>query len=161
MTYYTILNTPAGELLLMSDGETVTGMHWTVFRRAPKVSAEWVENREVLSEAIAQLDEYFAGTRQVFDLPIKFGGTPFQNSVWQELLKIPFGAHTTYQTIATTIGNPRAVRAVGTAVGSNPISIVVPCHRVLATSGKLGGYAGGLDGKRALLTTERIVWREA
>jgi O-6-methylguanine DNA methyltransferase len=159
MTYYTILNTPAGEMLLMSNGEAITGMHWTVFRRAPKVSAEWSENKEVFGNAIAQLDEYFAGKRKAFDLPIEFDGTPFQQSVWRELLKIPFGAQTTYQTIAQTIGKPKAVRAVGTAVGSNPISIVVPCHRVLATSGKLGGYAGGLDGKRMLLSTEQIAWK--
>lgn len=161
MTYYTIFTTPAGEMLLLSDGEAITGMHWTVFRRAPKVSAEWTENREVFGDAIAQLDEYFAGERKVFDLPIKLAGTPFQQSVWSELLKIPFGAQSTYQTIARTIGKPNAVRAVGTAVGSNPISIVVPCHRVLATSGKLGGYAGGLDGKRTLLRAEQIAWKEA
>jgi len=161
MTYYTLHNTPAGELLLMSDGETVTGIHWTVFRRAPRVSADWTENKEVFKDVIAQLDEYFAGKRQTFDLKIAFAGTPFQQSVWKELQKIPFGAHTSYQAIAETIGKPKAVRAVGTAVGSNPICIVVPCHRVLATSGKLGGYAGGLDSKRALLTTEQIAWKEA
>ena len=148
-------------MLLTGDGETITGMYWTVFRRTPEVRADWTQNKAMFRDATTQLDEYFAGTRQEFDLKFEFAGTPFQKSVWNELQKIPFGASTSYQVIAEAIGKPKAVRAVGTAVGSNPICIVVPCHRVLATSGKLGGYAGGLDSKRVLLATERIAWKEA
>jgi len=144
----------------MSDGEAIIGMHWTVFRRAPKVAVDWVESKAVFRDAISQLSEYFAGKRKTFDLNVTFGGTPFQQAVWHELQKIPFGEHMSYQAIATIIGKPKAVRAVGTAVGSNPLSIVVPCHRVLASDGRLGGYAGGLDGKRALLATEQIAWKE-
>jgi methylated-DNA-[protein]-cysteine S-methyltransferase len=161
MMYYTLHTTPAGDMLLTGDGETITGMYWTVFRRAPRVGADWIENKATFSDATTQLDEYFAGARQAFDLKFAYSGTLFQESVWRELQKIPFGVSTSYQAIAEAIGKPKAVRAVGTAVGSNPVCIVVPCHRVLATSGKLGGYAGGLDGKRVLLKTERIAWKEA
>lgn len=148
-------------MLLTSDGEAITGMHWTVFPRAPKVSLGWIESKAFFSGVIAQLDEYFAGKRQKFDFAIKFEGTPFQQSVWNELQKIPYGAHTSYQAIAATIDRPKAVRAVGTAVGSNPLCIAVPCHRVLTSDQKLGGYAGGLDSKRTLLSTEKIAWKEA
>lgn len=158
MTYYTFTETPAGTLLLIGDGTTVTGAHWKVFKRAPVVGTDWVENKEVFSEVIQQLDEYFAGTRQVFDFDFTLTGTEFQMAVWRELEKIPFGTRSSYLAIATAIGRPNAVRAVGTAVGSNPISIIVPCHRVLTTSGHLGGYAGGLLGKEMLLSTEKIAW---
>ena len=156
--YYTLTDTPAGTLLLMGDGKTVTGMHWEVFKRRPAVNPEWTEDKSVFSGAIQQLDEYFAGTRQAFDFDYAISGTEFQMKVWQELEKIPYGARSSYQAIANTIGNPKAVRAVGTAVGSNPISIIVPCHRVLTSMGKLGGYAGGLSSKMVLLDREAIAW---
>ena len=154
--YYTYLDTPAGRLLLISDGRQVTGMHWVVFRRAPVPLASWIERPDVFTEVIAQLTEYFAGTRRIFDFLYVMQGTLFQQAVWKELERIPYGVATTYRTIAQAIGNPKAVRAVGTAVGSNPMSIVVPCHRVLATDGTLGGYAGGLESKQVLLSRESI-----
>jgi O-6-methylguanine DNA methyltransferase len=130
-----------------------------VFKRAPAVQPDWIEDREVFADAITQLNEYFTGTRQEFDFAYEYQGTSFQKKVWDELVKIPFGAKTSYQKIAQMIGNDKAVRAVGTAVGSNPISIVVPCHRVLTSRDTIGGYAGGLLAKQLLLQTENIAWR--
>lgn len=158
MTYYTWLDTPAGTLLLMGDGIVITGMHWKVFKRAPAVLPHWIEDAKPFDTAITQLQEYFAGTRTEFDFPYSFEGTDFQKQVWQRLAAIPYGKKTSYQAIAEAVGRPRAVRAVGTAVGSNPLSIVVPCHRVLTSVSTLGGYAGGLDGKRLLLQTEGIAF---
>lgn len=108
----------------------------------------------LVHEAARQLEEYFAGRRRVFDLPLDLRGTVFQRRVWSELLKIPFGETRTYAEVARAIGAPRAVRAVGAANGANPVPIVVPCHRVVATGGGLGGYRGGLQLKRRLLEME-------
>jgi len=158
MTYYTWLDTPAGTLLLVGDGMAVTGVYWKVFRRTPAVSPDWTENVTVFEPVIQQLREYFAGNRMTFDFTYRFAGTEFQKQVWQKLAAIPYGKKTSYQSIAEAIGRPKAVRAVGTAVGSNPLSIVVPCHRVLTSVNTLGGYAGGLEGKRLLLQTEGITF---
>lgn len=154
--FYSYVETPAGTMLLIGDGQKVTGMHWKVFKRAPIADPSWIEDRSVFSGALRQLDEYFAGTRRTFDFAYAPSGTPFQLSVWQELAKIPYGEKRSYLDIATAIGKPRAVRAVGTAVGSNPISIVIPCHRVLGTNSRLHGYAGGLASKQRLLELEKI-----
>ncbi len=102
-----------------------------------------------------ELDEYFAGRRRAFDLVLAPAGTPFQLAVWEELRRIPFGGTTTYGELARRVGRPTAARAVGAAVGRNPISIIVPCHRVVGSDGALTGFAGGLDRKRALLALER------
>jgi len=158
--YYTYCDTPAGTLLLTNNGDRLTGVYWKVFARSPKVLPNWYEDESKFTDVMQQLDEYFAGTRTSFDLMYEVAGTDFQKSVWREIAKIPYGTRITYKDIAEAIGKPKAVRAVGTAVGSNPISIAVPCHRVLATSGKLGGYAGGLDSKRILLGIERISYIE-
>lgn len=152
--YYTHLQTPAGALLLTHNGQQMTGMYWTVFKRAPQPDTHWIERPDLFKSTIRELEEYFAGTRKTFSTQFQVAGTPFQKAVWNELAKIPYGKTTTYLAIATAIGKPKAVRAVGTAVGSNPVSIAVPCHRVLATSGGLGGYAGGLESKQTLLTLE-------
>ncbi|MNF83155.1 Methylated-DNA--protein-cysteine methyltransferase [compost metagenome] len=109
----------------------------------------------VLVRAAGQLREYFAGARQHFDLELEFSGTEFQKKVWAALLTIPFGETRSYSQIAEQIGNPSAVRAVGAANGKNPISIIAPCHRVIGASGKLTGFAGGLEAKALLLTLER------
>ena len=116
-------------------------------------------NRSTCDSALAapvrnQLNEYLSGKRKSFSLPLKLEGTSFQKLVWNELLKIPYGTTTTYAAIATAIGNPKACRAVGRAVGANPIFIIVPCHRVIGSSGKLTGFAYGLDVKRTLLDRE-------
>lgn len=118
--------------------------------------AELVEQPDhpILSAAQQQLSEYFTGTRQQFDLPLDFEGTSFQKQVWQALLAIPYGETRSYKQIAEQLGNPKAVRAVGAANGKNPISIIAPCHRVIGSSGKLVGFAGGLDNKKVLLNLE-------
>lgn len=158
MTYYTWLDTPAGELLVIGDGRVVTGMYWKVFKRLPAISTEWVMKPEIFTGVAQQLQEYFAGARHDFDFTYDLQGTTFQKQVWDELRKIPYGAKTSYRAIADAIGKPKAVRAVGTAVGSNPIMIAVPCHRVLTTVDTLGGYAGGLPSKQLLLQTEGITF---
>jgi O-6-methylguanine DNA methyltransferase len=159
--YYTFHDTPAGGMLLVADDMVITGLHWIVFKRVPNVDPAWTENKARFVELIGQLDDYFAGTRQVFDIAYRFAGTDFQKRVWHELEKIPHGASSSYGTIAAAIGRPNAVRAVGTAVGSNPISIIVPCHRVLTSTGGIGGYAGGVVGKQLLLRTEGISLRHS
>ncbi len=158
--YYTCTDTPAGILLFISDGTVVNGIHWKVFKRTPGVAKDWEENRTIFKEVLDQFDEYFAGQRQTFTFAYSFQGTTFQKAVWKELEKIPYGAYSSYQAIANAIGKPKAVRAVGTAVGSNPLSIVIPCHRVLTSSIKLGGYAGGIKSKTYLLKREGILFRD-
>ena len=153
--FYHYFDTPAGTILCTSDGNAITGMHWKVFKDAPIPAADWTERADIFAPIMTELAEYFAGKRTAFSTKHQASGTPFQQAVWSELLKIPYGRTTTYQTIATAIGRPKAVRAVGTAIGHNPISIVVPCHRVLASSGGLGGYAGGLASKQLLLNIEK------
>ena len=109
----------------------------------------------LLSEAVAQLEAYFDGKLRRFDLPLDLGGTEFQRRVWEQLVQIAYGDTRTYTQVATAIGHPSAIRAVGSANGQNPVAIIVPCHRVVRTGGGLGGYGGGLDAKRALLALER------
>lgn len=109
---------------------------------------------QVLLSAKEQLEEYFAGKRKNFDMPIGLGGTDFQRKVWMEVAKIPFGQTTTYMKLSQKLGNPAAIRAVGAAIGANPILVILPCHRILGSDGSLTGYAGGLDRKKALLELE-------
>ncbi len=113
-----------------------------------------VRDRQRCRVVVQQLEEYFRGHRREFDLPLAASGTPFQTKVWQALCKIPYGETISYQTLATRVGNPKASRAVGSANGANPIPIVVPCHRVITSDSRLGGYASGLDAKRTLLELE-------
>jgi methylated-DNA-[protein]-cysteine S-methyltransferase len=116
---------------------------------------------ELLASAAEQLDAYFSGESTTFDLRLQPQGTDFQHEVWNALSRLPFGTTTTYGAIATCIGRPRAVRAVGLAIGANPLSIVVPCHRVIGANGSLTGYASGLDNKRFLLDHEMRVLRQS
>lgn len=157
--YYTLKDTPAGKLLLLGDNEQFHGIFWEVYKKTPVLQDSWIEDANKFKPLLAQLDEYFTGDRQTFSLPTNVRGTAFQKAVWQEIAKIPFGGKTSYQGIAEAIGRPKAVRAVGTAVGSNPLSIIVPCHRVLTSTGSLGGYAGGLDAKKTLLAIENIHYK--
>jgi methylated-DNA-[protein]-cysteine S-methyltransferase len=120
------------------------------------VRADWRSATEPFAAARDQLDEYFAGERTEFDLPLGHAGTRFEEQVWSALRRIPYGATATYGEIARGIGHPTGARAVGTANGRNPIAIVVPCHRVVGAGGKLTGYAGGLDRKRFLLELEGL-----
>lgn len=158
--YYAIKNTPAGKLLFTSNGSTITGIHWVAFKRAPQIQLDWIENKEIFSEVISQFEEYFIGKRTNFTFTYNLQGTEFQKAVWKELESIPYGKSSSYKAIATAIGRPKAVRAVGTAVGSNPLSIIVPCHRVLTSTAALGGYAGGIESKKCLLQIENISFTE-
>lgn len=152
--------TPLGPVLLRASAAGLSGLWFEGQRHHPPldVTATWsvAEDHPVLVAAANQLDAYFAGRRSRFDLPLDLSnGTAFQQAVWQCLLALPFGQQVAYGELGARIGRPRAVRAIGSAVGRNPISIVVPCHRVLASDGGLAGYAGGIERKRALLDLER------
>ena len=147
---------PLGAVTLAATDAALAGV-WFEHQRHWPDTRGWQDDpaHPVLREAAAQLADYFAGRRQHFDLPLDLShGTAFQQSVWQALLAIPAGRTTSYGAISAGLGNPAAVRAVGSAVGRNPISVIVPCHRVLGTNGSLTGYAGGLERKSALLELE-------
>jgi len=144
-----IVSTPIGDVLLVGNGAALTEL---LLPDAWTCSAE--EPDAILDEAAGQLQAYFARQREDFDLPLATKGTPFQHSVWQALLDVPYGTTTTYSALAQRIGKPGAARAVGLANGSNPIAIIIPCHRVIGASGTLVGYGGGLPRKRWLLGLE-------
>ena len=153
---YKWMNSPIGRLKLVATGNALAGVRWETERPGRvRVNTE-NENKAhpVLVEAEHQLDEYLRGRRQAFTLALDLAGTEFQRSVWNALLTIPFGETRTYEQIARQIGRPTAMRAVGAANGRNPISVVVPCHRVIGSTGDLTGFAGGLDAKAFLLTLE-------
>jgi methylated-DNA-[protein]-cysteine S-methyltransferase len=120
-----------------------------------ELNAEFVERDEILEKTRTQLDEYLQGRRREFDIPVLMVGTDFQKSVWNELMKVPYGATSTYLQLAKDVGNEKAVRAVGNANAANPISIIVPCHRIIGSDGGIVGYGGGLSVKRRLLELER------
>ncbi|HSG96535.1 MAG TPA: methylated-DNA--[protein]-cysteine S-methyltransferase [Woeseiaceae bacterium] len=152
--YYCYLDTPIGELLLAGDdvGLSMVGFPKGSMRRQPE--PDWIFNEKQLDKARTQISEYFDGTRREFDLPLQLGGTEFQVSVLEALQQIPYGETVSYGEIARRIGRPKAVRAVGAANGRNPLPIVVPCHRVIGSTGDLTGFGGGLDTKEALLRME-------
>lgn len=152
--YYCYFDTPIGELLLAGEDDALTmiGFPKGAMRRDPE--ADWIFNEQPFEEVRRQLSEYFAGERKDFDLPLALNGTEFQVSVLEALQEIPYGETTSYGVIAKRIGRPKAVRAVGAANGRNPIPIIVPCHRVIGSSGDLTGFGGGLDTKEALLRLE-------
>ncbi|MBN9340744.1 MAG: methylated-DNA--[protein]-cysteine S-methyltransferase [Comamonadaceae bacterium] len=151
---------PLGEVRLAASSQGLVGLWFDGQRHLPAQldgPGAWpaADAHPVLREAARQLQEYLGGTRTRFDLPLDLrGGTPFQQAVWQALCAIPRGRTTSYLAIAQALGKPAAVRAVGAAVGRNPVSVAVPCHRVLGSDGSLTGYAGGLERKRALLRLE-------
>lgn len=154
-TYYTTIDSPLGPLVALSDGAFLTGLYLPNHKGWNGPAAAWVESETPFAAGRRQLSEYFAGTRQEFDVPLRSEGTPFQQQVWRELARIPFGTTITYAELARRIGQPGASRAVGNANGRNPISILVPCHRVVGTNGTLTGYAGGVEKKQWLLAFER------
>jgi len=161
MIYYTHCESPILPLLLTSDGSNLTGLYMTPHKYGPEVDAtrEWVKDNTArpFAETKAQMSAYFAGELTEFDLPMSPEGTDFQRQVWIELLNIPYGTTCSYGEMAQRIGNPKGSRAVGLANGKNPISIIVPCHRVIGANGKLTGYGGGLERKEALLKFETAV----
>jgi methylated-DNA-[protein]-cysteine S-methyltransferase len=150
---HSYLPSPIGDLLLIGDGTHLTGLYTAEHVRMPTELG--VRSDREFAEVRSQLTEYFAGERADFDLPLAPVGTPFQQRVWQRLRQIPLGQTSSYGELAAEIGQPAAVRAVGMANGRNPISIIVPCHRVVGSTGALTGYAGGLAAKRWLLDHER------
>jgi methylated-DNA-[protein]-cysteine S-methyltransferase len=155
MNAFSYFASPIGRLLLTSDGTALTGLYMEPSRKSQSTEG-WAQDPGVapLTATLQQLSEYFAGTRREFDLPLRLEGSTFQQRVWRELTEIPFGATWSYGQLAKRIGNPSASRAVGLANGRNPISILVPCHRVIGADGSLTGYGGGLERKRWLLAHE-------
>ena len=156
MTYYTYFDSPLQPLLLTSDGTALTGLFMVAHKHGPEVGTDWTQDDGAAPflEAKRQLAAYFAGNLTDFDLPLALVGTAFQKRVWDELRRIPHGNTVTYGELARRIGSPNACRAVGLANGRNPLSIIVPCHRVVGANGKLIGYAGGMARKEALLALE-------
>jgi methylated-DNA-[protein]-cysteine S-methyltransferase len=154
--FFTTFESPVGPLLLMSDGRSLTGLHTDSDKHRPATRPDWVEDGDAVpfAEVKSQLRGYFEGGLTDFDLPLAPQGTEFQIRVWQELRGIPFGETISYAELAHRIGNPNASRAVGMANSRNPISIIVPCHRVIGSDNSLTGYAGGLERKRMLLVHE-------
>lgn len=153
--YFTQIESPLGPLLLAGDESGLHEVRFVNGRRPGKADPSWIENPEPLKEAVKQLRAYFAGELEAFDLPLKPQGTRFQLDVWKNLRDIPFGETISYGELARRMGNPKASRAVGLANGSNPIPIIIPCHRVIGSDGKLTGYGGGLRNKETLLALER------
>ena len=149
-------DSPLGGITLAATDQGLAGVWFDQQRHSPDMTGwQRSDDHPVLREAATQLADYFAGRRQHFDLPLDLShGTAFQQSVWRALLAIPSGQTTSYGALSASVGKPAAVRAVGAAVGRNPISVIVPCHRVLGSDGSLTGYAGGLERKSALLELE-------
>ena len=154
---YMYMDSPVGALKLVAHDHALVAVMWDNEDHKRVRLAELVENQQhpMLHQVKQQLQEYFAGQRQQFDLPIDFQGTAFQQQVWQALLQIPYGETRSYKQIAFQLGNEKAVRAVGAANGKNPISIIAPRHRVIGSGGALVGFAGGLDKKQILLSLEQ------
>jgi methylated-DNA-[protein]-cysteine S-methyltransferase len=148
MQYQTSLNSPLGCLILKSTGQAITAVSFS------EIDLQEENTCEVLETCKEQMDNYFSGKSLAFDLPLSPEGTEFQQKVWAELLKIPYGETITYMEMAVRLGDPKCIRAAGTANGKNPIAIVIPCHRVIGTGDKLTGYAGGIWRKKILLELE-------
>ncbi|PAT32055.1 methylated-DNA--[protein]-cysteine S-methyltransferase [Vandammella animalimorsus] len=153
--FHQTIDSPVGRLLIATSDEGLHAIEFPQGRHPVKRNAHWQESpHPLLSEATRQLGEYFAGQRRVFELPLAPQGTDFQQRVWQALRAIPYGQTRSYAQLATAIGQPKAMRAVGAANGRNPLSIVVPCHRVIGADGTLVGFGGGLPVKTFLLRLE-------
>ncbi len=154
-TFYAQIESPLGPLLLAADDAGLRQILFVNGRHTARPESSWKENHAPFAETIRQLHAYFAGELQNFNLQLAPEGTPFQLGVWRRLADIPYGQTISYGELASRMGNPKASRAVGLANGSNPIPIVIPCHRVIGSNGKLTGYGGGLPIKEKLLALER------
>lgn len=157
---YKTIESPVGQLIIAANDDGLHAVLWQCDLEEDAIrgriaSFKEVAHHAVIDETTKQFGEYFAGDRKVFDLPIAFSGTDFQQRVWQELLNIPYGCSATYEEQAIKLGDKKKVRAVGMANGMNPISIIVPCHRVVGKNGSLTGFAGGLNVKAYLLNLEK------
>jgi methylated-DNA-[protein]-cysteine S-methyltransferase len=151
---YCIIDSPVGRLLLAGDDGALSIIDFQRGSKARRPEAGWRDHPRAFTRAARELDEYFRGARRAFSVPLAPDGTSFQRRVWEALLEIPYGETTSYGELARRIGSPGASRAVGLANGSNPLPIVVPCHRVIGANGSLTGYGGGLDIKQHLLALE-------
>lgn len=156
MIRFATIDTPLGPLLATGEAGALTGLYFAGARHAPAISTLWIEDpmHEPLRECARQLAGYFGGRLRRFDLPLELRGTPFQRAVWEQISRIPFGETLGYTELAGRCGTPLAVRAAGAATGRNPLSILVPCHRVVGARGALTGYAGGVERKMRLLQLE-------
>jgi methylated-DNA-[protein]-cysteine S-methyltransferase len=154
-TRYRHLDSPVGRIRLVGHDGVLTGLYLADHDRCPGPAPDWTPDEGAFEAARDQLDEYFSAARQEFDVPLELHGTPFQVEVWTALRAIPFGETTSYAAIAAAVDRPAAVRAVGAANGRNPISIIVPCHRVIGADGALTGYGWGVERKAWLLEHER------
>jgi methylated-DNA-[protein]-cysteine S-methyltransferase len=152
--HHLTLASPVGEILLTAEDDGLTGLFLAAEQRAPEPGS--AEGGPFLEDVRDQLEGYFAGGRRAFDISLAPAGTAWQRRVWDELGRIPFGETITYAELARRAANPMAIRAAGAANGQNPISIVIPCHRVVGSDGRLTGYSGGLDAKRWLLDHEGV-----
>ena len=155
--YYTLMKSPVGNITLVSDSDNLCAIYFPNQKidRKKFPNIEKKDNNKVLKSAVKQLSAYFAGKTEKFDISLRPVGTDFQQRVWMALRSIKYGKTVSYGDIAKKIGNPKAVRAVGAAIGKNPLSIIVPCHRVIGSNGKLTGFAGGLSTKEYLLDLEQ------
>lgn len=155
-TYYDIIDSPMGSILIASRNNALAGLWFEGQKYQGKPEADWEKrpNDQVLRMVASQLKQYYAGKRTAFDVELSLSGTDFQKSVWKELQNIPYGQTISYGELATRLDKPTAVRAAAAAVGRNPVSLVVPCHRVVGSNGALTGYAGGITRKKGLLRLE-------
>ena len=151
----TTVPSPIGPLTLTAVDGVLTGLHMHEQRHAPAASSGWVRDDAAFKDVVEQLDAYFAGELRRFEVATALRGTDFQRRVWAALVEIPYGETISYGELASRVGRPRAFRAVGLANGRNPVAVIVPCHRVIAGDGTLGGYGGGLERKTMLLDFER------
>lgn len=154
VVYFTTFDSPVGQLLLAGDANALRSVSFESSKHSVAPAPGWKQSKSEFVEVIRQLKAYFGGKLKKFDLPLAMEGTEFQLRVWSELRAIPYGETISYAQLAQKIGNPKAVRAVGLANGSNPIPIIVPCHRVIGSDGSLTGFGGGLSTKRKLLDLE-------
>ncbi|KUN22453.1 cysteine methyltransferase [Streptomyces antibioticus] len=155
MKQHTVLDSPYGPLTLVATDGILSNLYMTDQRHRPAQETFGVRDDRPFGEAIDQLEAYFAAELKEFTLELHLHGTPFQRSVWEQLLRIPYGETRSYGDLAAALGNPGASRAVGLANGKNPVSIIVPCHRVVGSNGSLTGYGGGLERKQRLLDFEQ------
>lgn len=156
MRYYDLYRSPHGAMLLVADASALTGVYFERQKYHPMLGPDWCRdpNHPPLRQVARELDEYFAGRRRRFETPLAPHGTPFQSAIWRAIAAVPFGSTITYRELAHSAGFDGSARAAGAATGRNPLSIVVPCHRIVGSNGSLTGYAGGLARKRALLEHE-------
>ncbi|GHA13738.1 methylated-DNA--[protein]-cysteine S-methyltransferase [Streptomyces echinoruber] len=155
MKQHTVIDSPYGPLTLVATDGVLSGLYMDGQRHRPPQETFGVRDDRPFTEAVEQLEAYFAGELKEFTVPLRLEGTPFQRRVWDQLRRIPYGETRSYGDLAAALGSPGASRAVGLANGRNPVGIIVPCHRVIGASGSLTGYGGGLDRKRRLLEFER------